>query len=56
MVESLVDLLSQLLAWRSDSGDAHGKAPESGEPATELVALAVHWAGSFISYLAEAAP
>ena len=51
IVEDLVDLLEQLMAWRSHSGDAHGKAPGFDKPPRELVALAVHWAGAFIAYL-----
>ena len=52
VVQTLVQLLQQLIAWRSHSGSAHGKAPEAGEPPPELVALAIHWAGAFIAYLA----
>jgi hypothetical protein len=51
IAEDLTDLLEQLMAWRSHSGSAHGKAPGSDEPPAELVALAIHWAGSFIAYL-----
>ena len=39
------------MAWRSHSGSAHGKAPDTERPPPELVALAIHWAGSFIAYL-----
>jgi hypothetical protein len=52
IAEHLCELLEQLMAWRSHSGSAHGKAPGSDDPPAELVALAVHWAGSFIAYLA----
>ena len=51
IAEHLSELLEQLMAWRSHSGSAHGKAPGTEDPPQELVALAVHWAGSFIAYL-----
>jgi hypothetical protein len=54
IAEHLSELLGQLMAWRSHSGSAHGKAPGSEDPPQELVALAVHWAGSFIAYLGAA--
>jgi hypothetical protein len=54
ILKSLSDLLSQLMAWRSHSGNAHGKAPEAEEPPRELATLAIHWAGAFILYLSEA--
>jgi hypothetical protein len=53
--ERVVDLLVQLVAWRSESGDAHGKAPgAAATPPKGLVDLAIHWAGAFIVYLADA--
>ena len=51
IAEHLSELLEQLMAWRSHSGSAHGKAPGTEDPPQELVALAIHWAGSFIAYL-----
>lgn len=51
VVEYLVELLEQLMAWRSHSGSAHGGAPGAEDPPPELAALAIHWAGAFISYL-----
>lgn len=56
IVEHLSELLEQLMAWRSRSGSAHGQAPGADDPPTELVALAIHWAGAFIVYLAAATP
>jgi hypothetical protein len=55
IAERLSELLEQLMAWRSHSGSAHGKAPGSADPPPKLVALAVHWAGAFIAYLASTA-
>jgi Abortive infection C-terminus len=52
-VERLTELLLQLMAWRSHSGDAHGKGPGATAPPRELADLAIHWAGAFIVYLAE---
>lgn len=51
IVDHLAELIEQLMAWRSHSGSAHGKEPGSTDPPPELVALAIHWAGSFIVYL-----
>jgi hypothetical protein len=51
IAQDLTDLLSQLMAWRSHEGSAHGKPPGSDDPPPELVALAIHWAGAFIAYL-----
>jgi hypothetical protein len=53
--EQIANLLTQLMAWRSHSGSAHGKPPGAdGSPPPRLVALAIHWAGAFIVYLADA--
>jgi len=52
ILDSLMDLTSRLEAWRSSEGDAHGRAPGAVDPTRPLAALALHWAGSFIAYLA----
>jgi hypothetical protein len=54
--ELLDDLLDRLNASRSTHGDAHGKAPGAVEVPQALADLAVHWAGSFLVYLAETVP
>lgn len=51
--EALDALLKRQEAIRSNHGDAHGKAPGSPAVPQALADLAVHWAGSFIVYLAE---
>jgi hypothetical protein len=45
-------LFGRLNAWRSTEGDAHGRPPNTGDPPRPLVALAVHWAGAALVYLA----
>jgi hypothetical protein len=53
-LDALLDLLAKSNAVRSTEGDAHGKAPGATDVPPELADLAVHWAGAFIVYLAEA--
>lgn len=48
----LDSLFARLNAWRSTEGDAHGRQPDAGDPPRPLVALAVHWAGAALVYLA----
>lgn len=50
----LEKLLDRLQAARSVEGDAHGKHPGAPDVPPELADLAVHWAGAFIAYLADA--
>jgi len=45
-------LFARLNAWRSTEGDAHGRPPDAEDPPRALVALAVHWAGAALVYLA----
>jgi hypothetical protein len=52
-LESLLSLLSRSNAIRSAEGDAHGKDPDAEEVPPALADLAIHWAGSFIVYLAD---
>jgi Abortive infection C-terminus len=54
-LDALLTLLNRSNAIRSTEGDAHGKAPGSTEVPQALADLAIHWAGSFIVYLAETA-
>jgi hypothetical protein len=48
----LDSLFARLNAWRSTEGDAHGRLPDAEDPSRALVALAVHWAGAALVYLA----
>lgn len=54
--EALRSLLDAGGALRHEHGDAHGKAPGASEVPQALADLAIHWAGSFIVYLASIAP
>jgi len=54
IAEHVVELPQQLMAWRSEAGSAHGKSPGAQDPPPGLVTLAIHWAGAFIVYLADA--
>jgi hypothetical protein len=54
-LKHLVDLSTALMAWRSGGGKAHGVASGSPVPTDALVALAIHWAGAMIVFLAEVA-
>jgi hypothetical protein len=45
-------LTDNLMIWRSNFGDAHGGGPGAADAPPELAALAIHWAGAYIVFLA----
>jgi hypothetical protein len=53
--EMLDKLLKRSQAIRDSQSDAHGRAPGTEIVGAEVVDLAIHWTGSFIVYLADAA-
>jgi hypothetical protein len=53
VLDNLHELTNQLMAWRSSGGKAHGVAMGTPPPPAALVALAIHWAGALLVFLAE---
>ncbi|MGE3138454.1 MAG: hypothetical protein AB7I08_12280 [Thermoleophilia bacterium] len=53
-LDQMTQVLGKLTPLRGE-GEAHGQAPDADEPPPEFAALAIHTAGAFLVFLAEAA-